>query len=232
MCSARASEDSSGRTAKARILDAAIECFARHGDGCTVRMVAEAAGVSPGLVIHHFGSMEGLRAACDRRMMEAVREMKGKAMAAGPSGLNVAAALRDSGLGLGGRYLARMLAEDTPAAAQLVDGLISDAQEYMEEGVRSGLLQPTEDPRGRAIVIGLWSMSALVMHHHFERLLGVDFTEPGIGSDPVIANYLKPAYDLLGNGLFTDEAAEHLRAAAEQIAAAAAQPNDATRGNR
>jgi hypothetical protein len=144
-------------------------------------------------------------------------------MSAGPSGLNLAAALRDSGFGHGARYLARMIAEDTPAAAELVDGLIADAEEYMEEGVRSGMLRPTDDPRARAILMGLWSMSALALHHHFERLLGVDFTEPEIGADPVIANYLKPAYDLLGNGLFTDEAAEHLRAAAEQIAAEAAQ---------
>jgi hypothetical protein len=156
--------------------------------------------------------------------------MKGKAMAASPTGLNVAAMLRNSGLGYGGRYLARMLAEDSPAAAQLVDGLIADAEEYMEEGVRTGMLRPTEDARARAIVMGLWSMSALVLHHHFERLLGVDFTDPDIGSDPVIAEYLKPAYDLLANGLFTEEAAEHLRAAAEQIAASA--DHETTRGNR
>ena len=61
MCSAGAAGSGGDRTAKARIRDAAIECYAFHGDDCTARMVAEKAGVSPGLVIHHFGSMEGLR---------------------------------------------------------------------------------------------------------------------------------------------------------------------------
>ena len=228
-----APEGGDDRTAKARIRDAAVECFGRHGADCTVRMVAEAAGVSPGLVIHHFGTMDGLRAACDRQIIAAVREMKGRAMAAGPTGLDVAAALRDGGFEQGARYLARMLAEDTPAAAQLVDGLIADAEEYMAEGVRSGMLKPTDDPRGRAIVVSLWSMSSLVLHHHFERLLGIDLTQPGAGADPAIANYLKPAYDLLGDGLFTDEAAEHLRAAADTIAAAtAATETHATRGTQ
>lgn len=226
-----------GLTAKARIRNAAIDCFARHGSDCTVRMVAGAAGVSPGLVIHHFRSMEGLRAACDRHVIDAVRAMKSKAMAAGPAGLDLAAALRDEGVGQGARYLARMLAEETPAAAQLVDGLIADAERYMEEGVRTGILRPTECPRERAIVMGLWSMSVLVMHHHLTRLLGVDFTDPAVGADPVIANYLRPAYDILGDGLFTEAAAESLRAAAEEIAAGAYGPGTpeeaaTTRGTR
>ncbi|MGH3558484.1 MAG: TetR family transcriptional regulator, partial [Mycobacterium sp.] len=41
-------------TAAARIRDAAIEQFGRHGFGTGLRAVAEAAGVSAALVIHHF----------------------------------------------------------------------------------------------------------------------------------------------------------------------------------
>ena len=33
-------------------------------------VVAESAGVSPGLVMHHYGSWEGLRIACDQRVVE------------------------------------------------------------------------------------------------------------------------------------------------------------------
>src|SRR5690606_20135242 len=44
----------------ARIRDAAIVEFAAHGfTKSTVRAIAESAGVSPGLVIHHFGSKDG-----------------------------------------------------------------------------------------------------------------------------------------------------------------------------
>ena len=44
-------------TARARIRDAALALFAERGtDGATIRDIAKAAGVSGGLVRHHFGS--------------------------------------------------------------------------------------------------------------------------------------------------------------------------------
>ena len=55
---------SSDLTAKARIRDRALLLFAERGpDRVTVRDVAVAADVSPGLVMHHFGSKAGLREA-------------------------------------------------------------------------------------------------------------------------------------------------------------------------
>ena len=53
-------------TAYARIRNAALELFATRGSaGTTIRDVARAAGVSPGLVQHHFGTKAGLRKAVD-----------------------------------------------------------------------------------------------------------------------------------------------------------------------
>ena len=77
--------------AEARIRDAAITLFGAHGiRATTIRSVAQAAGVSPGLVIHHFGSKEGLREACDDKVMEQLSEAEATALAsparpAGPS---------------------------------------------------------------------------------------------------------------------------------------------------
>src|SRR4029077_8442435 len=49
-------------TARARIRDAALRLFAERGiEGATIRDIARAAGVSGGLVRHHFGSKEALR---------------------------------------------------------------------------------------------------------------------------------------------------------------------------
>jgi AcrR family transcriptional regulator len=53
-------------TAYARIRNAALESFATRGEAATtIRDVARAAGVSPGLVQHHFGTKAGLRKAVD-----------------------------------------------------------------------------------------------------------------------------------------------------------------------
>src|SRR6059036_3345275 len=53
-------------TAKARIRGAAMKLFAAEGVAASsLRAVARAAGVSPGLVVHHFGSKQGLVRAVD-----------------------------------------------------------------------------------------------------------------------------------------------------------------------
>src|SRR6202167_5153514 len=67
-------------TAAARIRDAAIQQFGQHGFGVGLRAIAEAAGVSAALVIHHFGSKEGLRKACDDFVAEEIRSDKSEAM--------------------------------------------------------------------------------------------------------------------------------------------------------
>ena len=54
-------------TARARIRDAALHEFGEKGyDGATIRGIAARAGVSSGLLRHHFGSKQELRDACDR----------------------------------------------------------------------------------------------------------------------------------------------------------------------
>lgn len=67
-------------TAAARIRDAAIEQFGEQGFGVGLRTIAEAAGVSAALVIHHFGSKEGLRKACDDYIAEEIRNSKSEAL--------------------------------------------------------------------------------------------------------------------------------------------------------
>lgn len=203
----------------ARIRDAAIACFADHGvSGTSARKIAAIAGVSPALIIHHFGSMDGLREACDEHVVAAVRDAKAGAMSAGP-GVDVGAALRGSDVGNAAAYIARMLVEDSPLVDRLVDGLIADAEVYFASGVASGLLRPTDDPHGRVAVIALWSLGALVLHRHMRRILGVDLTDPDVGADPGIAAYLGPAYEIFGSGIFTAEAAEGLLSAMHEIGA-------------
>lgn len=200
---------SDDRSTAARIRDAAIECFAEHGvAGTTARKVAETAGVSPGLVIHHFGSMDGLRSACDEYVAAMIQHQKQEVMGAGPN-LDVLASLRRPEFGPLMGYLARVLAGDSPEVARLVDGLVEDAEGYIEQGVESGMIKPTEDPRSRAVLLTIWGLGALVLHEHINRLLGVDLTDPEILKSPSIAAYAAPIYEMYGKGLFTEGFAAH-----------------------
>jgi AcrR family transcriptional regulator len=198
------------RTARSRIRDAAIARFAADGVAATsLRVIAEDAGVSTPLVVHHFGSKDQLRVACDEHVAALIRERKQAAMAQGPQ-LDPLAAMREAQHGppiL--RYLARTLGDGSTQVAALLDELVDDAEVYMEEGVRNGLLKPSDDPRGRAVILTIWSLGALTLHEHLHRLLGVDL----IGGGGDMAPYMVPAAEILASGVIDDDFYARLRQA-------------------
>ncbi len=198
------------RSTSARIRDAAIACFAEVGvDATPVRRIAEAAGVSPALVIHHFGTKDALRVACDRHVAALIRTRKTDSVRQGAD-LDPIAALRT---GADGppllAYLARTLTDGSPHVAELLDELVDDAVAYMADGEAAGMLRATDHPRQRAAVLLLWSMGALVLHEHAQRLLGVDL----LGAPEELLGYVAPAFDILGRGIMTEQASAQLTAA-------------------
>lgn len=188
------------RSARDRIRDAALELFAERGVAATpVRVVAGRAGVSTALVMHHFGSKDNLRVACDQHVVATVRAQKSATVSTGSDPL---AGLRATAEGpplL--RYLARTLIDGSPHVATLVDEMAADAQDYTESAVAAGICTPSDFPRERAVVLTLWSLGALVLHEHLDRLLGVD-----IAGDPAqMGAYAVPATELLSRGVITED---------------------------
>jgi AcrR family transcriptional regulator len=189
-------------TGRARIRDAALALFGRLGyDGTGMRVIAAEAGVSPALVVHHFGSKEGLRKACDEYVSTVMRETKQQAMTEGPppDPLQLLRTADDSQPLL--RYLARMLVDGSPGVADLVDAMVADAVDYMEAGVESGYLKPSEHPYERAVLLCIWQLGAVALHEHVKRLMGVDL----VGDPGAIVRWGAPAVEVLTNGLFADE---------------------------
>lgn len=211
---------SDDRSTAARIRDAAIAVIAEQGpDATTARRVAAAAGVSPGSVIHHFGSMDDLRRACDEHVAAVIRERKQAAIAQGPS-MDLLGTMReaeDELLPLTA-YLAQVLAESSDAVASLVDEMVADAAGYLREGITNGMIRPADDVEGQATILTIWSLGGLVLHHHVERLLGVDLIGAGDDDGTDFTTYAAAAYGLLGGGIFTDEFARTARAAFERTA--------------
>jgi AcrR family transcriptional regulator len=204
------SDPAADHTARARIRDAAIACFADAGVAATtIRAIATRSEVSPGLVMHHFGSKDGLRVACDQHVAALIRAQKEAAVGAGVD-IDPVGALRRYADGpplL--RYLARTLVDGSPHVADLVDEMVADATDYTEVAVATGQLRPTDDPRGRAAVLTLWSLGALVLHEHAVRLLGADLT-----GDPEAAfGYFLPALEILGRGVITEAVYERAKGA-------------------
>ena len=218
------------RSTAARIRDAAIACIAERGaKGATARLVAERAGVSPALVIHHYGSMAGLRAACDEHVVECIREGKSAALRAG-AGLDIVAALRAQAEGPPlVAYLARALHDGSERLAGVIDEMIGDAEGYLLEGVASGSVRPLERPRDVAALLMLWSLGALALHEHVERHFGVDLLDQA----SVAARgerYMSAALELYGEGIMTADVAARMRAGVRAATSGRGVPEDGEDG--
>ena len=190
--------------ARSRILAAARERVSVVGSaGASVRGIAADADVSPALVLHHFGSKDGLIAACDAHVLAAISDLKSDALAAGP-GLDLLGAVAHSSEVAAPlvRYLARRLVEGGPAVDELIDTMVADAHRYVRAGVESGLLRPSANEQDRTVLLTMWSLAALVLHRHVERLLGYSILDGPEG----VKRWSELGAEVLMSGLLTPEA--------------------------
>jgi TetR/AcrR family transcriptional regulator, regulator of cefoperazone and chloramphenicol sensitivity len=191
---------SDDRTAVARIRDAAIDQWGQQGFNVGLRSIAEAAGVSAALVIHHFGSKEGLRKVCDDYIAEEIRSGKSASLQTkDPADWFAQMAEIESYAPLMA-YLVRSMQSGSDLAKMMWQRMIDNAEEYLEEGVRNGLLKPSRDPRARARYLGMSSgggfLLYLQMHENPTDLRAVlrDY-----GEEMVL-----PALELYTEGLMAD----------------------------
>jgi AcrR family transcriptional regulator len=149
-------------TARARIRDAAIECFASEGFGASFRTIAAHAGVSPGLITHHFGSKGALRDECDAEVLRRYRELKSEAVD------HASAYLLKHLSDPGGSptvliYLVRAVHAGGPAARNVLDRLMDDARALMRQGVENGLIRASRDEEARLRYLTYQTMGALLV---------------------------------------------------------------------
>jgi AcrR family transcriptional regulator len=148
-------------TARARIRDAAIDCFAASGFDATVREIAARAGVSPGLITHHFGSKDALREECDREVLRRVFELKIDGVRRSPSeAVAMIAELDDFGGSFG--YILRSVREGGEAGRAFLQGMIDDALIYTAEAVASGKVLPSIDPEARVELLVTQSIGGMI----------------------------------------------------------------------
>ena len=162
-------------TARARIRDAALRLFAERGlGGTTIRDIARAAGVSNGLVRHHFGSKDGLRAACDSHALDQIMRIKEQAVLEGQlADPGFLPAVHPTVL-LTLRYLARSLVDGSPAAAAMFDEMVALGQDWLDRNNPGQVA----DPRGYSVVLVAMQTGLLMMHSQVSRWLGADIFTP------------------------------------------------------
>ncbi len=187
-------------TAAARIRDAAIEQFGERGFDVGLRAIAEAAGVSAALVIHHFGSKDGLRKACDDYFAEQIRETKSETIKSNDPATWFAQLAEIEEFAPMTAYLVRSMQTGGDLAKMLWHNMIANVEEYMEEGVRAGTIKPSRDPKARAKYLGITGGGSLLLY--------IQMHDTPTDLRAVLRDYAKdmilPALEIYTEGLMVD----------------------------
>lgn len=137
--------------AKDSIVQSALRLFGKQGiDATSLREVAKATGVSPALVVHHFGGKEGLIAAVDEVALLAF----GAAYDSGEPAEEGTDLLSDRAAQTAQvmrerpdvcAYLGRALVEGTPGSARLFSLMIRGGQTEIDALAEKGALREDAD---------------------------------------------------------------------------------------
>ena len=145
-------EGASSSPGRDQLIDAAMRSIATHGlRGATVRKIADDAGVTPGLVVHHFGTKDNLAAQVDALVVARFRSAM-TADAPGHSPDDAAETIADALSQIIGSdailrsYVRRSFLEASPAGQVLFDQLVELTLTALRRNIDPGRL-----PTGRAL---------------------------------------------------------------------------------
>jgi AcrR family transcriptional regulator len=142
------------RSAEGRdsIVEAALRTFGEGGiEATSLREVAKAAGVSPALIVHHFGGKEGLVAAVDETALEEFGAAYGDATEAGDDSSDLlrrrsaqtVRVMREHPEACA--YLGRALVEGTDGSARLFHLMIEGGRAEIDALAERGALRRDAD---------------------------------------------------------------------------------------
>lgn len=187
-------------TTTARIRDAAIQQFGEHGFNTGVRTIAAAAGVSAGLVIHHFGSKDGLRKVCDDHIAETIRTAKTESMQSSDPATWMAQMAEIEDYAPMMAYLVRSMQSGSDLAKSLWHKMLENTEEYLEAGVQAGTIKPSQNPKARAKFIGMIGGGGFLLYLQLhDNPSDIRAVLHGYAQDMVL-----PALEVYTNGLLAD----------------------------
>jgi AcrR family transcriptional regulator len=198
---AGSSPRSSDLTTRARLRDAAIRRFASGGFDSSVRDIAATAGVTAGLITHHFGSKQALREECDAEVLRRVRDIKGEAMSMAPSNA-IALMATAEGFGDSFAYIMRSVREGSDAGKTFLEHMIDDAKVYVAAAVAGGSIRQSRDPDGQALVLVTHALGGMLLQ--LTLLEENDFSDGAGMLARLAARTTLPTLELYAEGILTD----------------------------
>ncbi|WP_293003271.1 TetR/AcrR family transcriptional regulator [Mycobacterium sp.] len=157
-----------------RICAAALRCFALHGpEGSSMRMVAEAAGVSIGLVQHHFGTKSALIAAVDDELVAVIEQAAPLPQPApdpvADTSRRISVLIAEHPDAVG--YLSRLLIDDKPTGRRIFDMLFGIGQSHWDYFRHHSSGSARADPTWEALNPLIMVLGTLILRRHIERQL-------------------------------------------------------------
>jgi AcrR family transcriptional regulator len=176
--------DAETSSTRERICEAALLGFAESGVAATsIRDVAAAVGVSPGLVQHHFATKDELRGAVNRYVVDRATETFAK-LPAGESAEEIQRELGDRVTGWARehpealRYVARLSADEDPEALQIFDALLEIARDQWRRLAEEGMLRPDIDIEWAALQAIVLILGSALFDGAISRHLPAPWRDP------------------------------------------------------
>lgn len=168
---------------KAQIVEIATEAFARSGFATTsLRSIAKEAGVSPALVVFHFGSREKLIEECIGRSLGLWVSEKQEL---GDLSLSEALSKWQGSLDKHGsqlQFFRQVLLSGEETANVLFSRMVQESQIMIESQIKSGKMRKVENPADLALIMTLHGLAPLILQSQVNNHLGGDFMTPTLGA--------------------------------------------------
>jgi len=174
-------------TAVARIRNAALEGFARDGVAATtIRDVARAAGVSPGLVQHHFKTKAELERAVNEHVLQiAVEASEGLEESTAEAtteelfvamGRRITELVRDQRSAL--LYVIRSAANGEKAGLEIFDAFLALVNRHVERLAEEGTLRGDVDRLWLGLQVVILDLGAVLLEPAIDRHLPRPLRDP------------------------------------------------------
>jgi len=174
---------------RAQLIEVATSAFARDGIAATsLRAIAKEAGVSPALVVHHFGSREKLIEDC---IIKALGLWVSEKQEFVDVSLSTAltkwqGSIAEHGVKL--QFFRQVLIAGGESANILFSRMVKEAEMMIQAQIDKGQMRKAENLPDLALLMTLHGLAPLIMQDQVNNHLGGSFLEPELGSRLAGAN--------------------------------------------
>jgi AcrR family transcriptional regulator len=168
---------------RAQLIEVATSAFARDGIAATsLRAIAKEAGVSPALVVHHFGSREKLIEDC---IIKALGLWVSEKQEFVDVSLSTALAKWQGAIAEHGaklQFFRQVLIAGGEPANILFSRMVKESEMMIQAQIDKGQMRKAENIPDLALLMTLHGLAPLIMQDQVNNHLGGNFLEPELGS--------------------------------------------------